>query len=122
MTPRVYRFIRIVSAAALVVTALRHVMLAVQAEGSVLRHWLFVVVNVALAALLVKKHRWAFWPTIALTVQQLYSHGLSLADSFNGSVPLDWVSLVVCLFFPTLATILFIERQEEDEAAASEAS
>ena len=44
-------------------------------------------------------------------------HGLDLSRSFTGDGGLDWASLAVCLFFPTLATVLFMERSEEAEAA-----
>jgi hypothetical protein len=113
-----YRGARIASAAVLVAVAVRHVVLAASGDGSVPRHVVFVAVNVALAALLVWKPRWSFWPALALGAQQMWSHGLELSGSFLGTAPLDWRSLVVCLFFPTLVTILFIERREEDEAKA----
>lgn len=89
---------------------------AVRGEGDVTRHWIFVAVDAALAALLVLRPRWAFFAAIALGAQQMYGHGLALARSFNGDVPLDTWSLVVCLYFPTLVTMLFLERQEEKEA------
>ncbi len=97
--------------------AVLHVVQAVTPGPSPVRHAIFVVVNGAMAALLVWRHRWAFWPALVLTAQQMYSHGLELARSFNGDTALDWRALAVCLFFPTLDTILFIERQEENEAA-----
>lgn len=108
-----FRVIRWIAAAALVPTACFHAWLAIRGDGDVARHWVFVGLNLGLAALLVFKPRWAFYPAIALTVQQLWSHGQSLSDSFLGSGSLDWVSLAVCLYFPTLVTILFIERGEE---------
>jgi hypothetical protein len=109
---RVYQLVRIVSGLILAGTAAWHVTRALAGDGSVLRHWLFVAINAALAALLVWRPRWAFYPTIALTVQQLASHGLDLSNSFAGTASLDKVSLAVCLFFPTLATILYLEREE----------
>jgi len=118
MSPaRIYRLARVVSAVVLAATAVWHVVLVVRHEGDAARHGLFVVVNLALAALLVLRHRWAFYPTLALTAQQLASHGLDLSRSFTGDGGLDWASLAVCLFFPTLATVLFMERSEEAEAA-----
>ncbi len=120
MTPlKLYRSIRIASAVLLAAAAVRHVVLAVGAEGSVARHVAFVLVNAALAALLVWRPRWAFWPAMALSVQQMWSHGLELSGSFLGTEPLDWASLAVCLFFPTLVTVLFIERRELADAAAA---
>ncbi len=116
---RFFRTLRIAAAVILGLAAVLHVIRAAQGEGSVARHVVFVLINGGLAALLVWKPRWAFWPAIALTVQQMWSHGLDLSRSFLGTEPLDWVSLAVCLFFPTLDTILFIERREEDEARAA---
>jgi hypothetical protein len=121
MSP-LYRYSRIIAAALLVATALFHVVLAVRGDGSVVRHAVFVVINLGLAAVLVVRPRWAFFPALVLTFQQLWSHGEALSDSFVGSGKLDWVSLAVCLFFPTLVTILFMERRDEDEAAALAAS
>jgi hypothetical protein len=113
--PKIYRIARIISAAILVVVALRHLVLAAQGDGNVMRHWNFVAVNIALAIMLIMKPRWAFWAILAVGAQQMWSHGLDLSQSFLGSAPLDWSSLAVCLFFPTVATILFIERQDEKE-------
>lgn len=122
MTPlKLYRSIRIASAVLLAAAAVRHVVLAVGADGSAARHVAFVLISAALAALLVWRPRWAFWPAIALSVQQMWSHGLELSGSFLGTEPLDWASLAVCLFFPTLVTVLFIERRELAEAAAAQA-
>jgi hypothetical protein len=114
-----FRGTRIVSAVVLAAAAVFHIVQAVGGHGSVARHWLFVPINAGLAALLVWKPRWAFWPALALTIQQMWSHGLDLSRSFLGTEPLDWVSLAVCLFFPTLVTVLFIERQEHAEAEAA---
>lgn len=115
--PPIYRLARVVSAVLLAAIAALHVHQAIAGNGSALRHWLFVALNLGLGALLVWRHRWAFWPALVLTIQQLGSHGLELARSFNGDAPLDWRSLAVCLFFPTLVTVLFIERGDEKERA-----
>ena len=113
-----FRGVRIASAVVLAGAAVFHVVKAMAGQGDVLRHWMFVPINAAVAALLVWRPRWAFWPALALTIQQMASHGLDLSRSFLGTEPLDWVSLAVCLFFPTLVTVLFIERQELAEAEA----
>lgn len=109
-----YRALRIVSAALLAATAVFHLVkvFAVGGEASMVRHAVFVAINLALAALLVLRPRWAFYPALLLTAQQMYSHGLDLSQSFLGTAPLDKMSLAVCLFFPTLVTILYMERQE----------
>ena len=115
----VYRVSRLVAAVLMVGVAARHVTQALAGDGSVARHWVFVVINLGLAALLVFRHRWAFWPALVLGAQQMWSHGNDLSGSFLGSAPLDLPSLAVCLFFPTLITILFIERREPDETEIS---
>jgi hypothetical protein len=118
----VYRIARLVAAVLLGLIAIRHAWQAIAGEPSVVRHALFVAINLALAALLVVRPRWAFWPALALTAQQMWSHGLELSRSFLGSAPLDWSSLAVCLFFPTLVTILFIERSDDDEREAAKSA
>ena len=115
LSPKGFQRGRVAAAMMLAGAAVRHALLATRGEGDVGRHWVFVVVNLGLGALLVYRPRWAFYPSIALGVQQMYSHGLDLSQSFLGSTPLDRWSLAVCLFFPTLVTFLFIERQEEKE-------
>jgi hypothetical protein len=108
-----YRAARIGSAVLLTASAARHAVLASKGDGDVIRHVIFVVVNLGLGALLVWRPRWSFWPALALTIQQMASHGLDLSQSFLGTAPLDKLSLAVCLFFPTLVTILYLERQED---------
>lgn len=115
LSPKGFRNARAASAALMVIVGVRHAVLAVNGQSDVTRHWVFVVINVAFGALLVLRPRWAFFPTLALGIQQTVSHGLDLSQSFLGTVPLDVTSLAVCLFFPTLVTVLFIERQEEKE-------
>ena len=117
---RIYRVVRFVAAALLVFTAGFHVLRAAGGEGNVARHVVFVVVDLVLAALLLLRPRWAFYPALLLSVQQVYSHGLDLSQSFLGSAPLDKTSLAVCLFFPTLMTLLYMERQEQSTAAHSD--
>jgi hypothetical protein len=112
-----YGRIRLGAAVLLCGAAVWHAVLAARGGGSALGHGLFVALNLALAALLVLRPRWAYWPSIALGAHQMWSHGLDLSRSFLGDAPLDWASLAVCLFFPTLVTILFVERQDADAVA-----
>jgi hypothetical protein len=117
MSPEGFRRTRIASAVVLGAAAVRHAILAATlraGDGGGLRHGIFVALNVALAALLVWRHKWAFYPALALAIQQVWSHGLDLSQSFLGTAPLDKLSLAVCLFFPTLVTILYLERQERE--------
>lgn len=111
---RIARIGRILCAALLVVTAVNHARLAAQGAGNVARHELFVGLNLALAALLVARPRWALVPTAALSVQQLWSHGSDLLASARGPGPFDWASVGVLVFFPALLTLLVVERRRAD--------
>lgn len=122
LSPKGFQRGRVVAAVMLAGAAARHGMLAAQGRDDVTRHWVFVFVNLGLGTLLVFKPRWAFYPAVLLGAQQMYSHGLDLSQSFLGASPLDKWSLAVCLFFPTLVTFLFIERQEEKEQKEREAA
>jgi len=112
--PRRLRQIRLVFAVfagLLAITALNHARLAAAGAGNVPRHELFVGLNLALAALLVTRPRWALLPAALLSVQQLYSHGSDLIASVREPGPLDWASVGVVVFFPALLTLLVYERR-----------
>lgn len=106
-----FRIVRIVAAFFLGVSALRHVVLAIEGDPSVSRHWLFVALNLGLAALLVRWPRQALYATALLAIQQEYSHGTALLESMRGPGAFDFASLAVCLFFPALIAVLFAESR-----------
>jgi hypothetical protein len=108
-----FRGFRLLSAAVFGVAVVFHASAIMTGKPETVRHAAFALVNAVLAAALVVRPRWALWPTLLLGAQQLASHGALLSQSFVGTGPLDRVSLAVCLFFPTLATALFIERQDD---------
>ena len=109
-----FRGARLVAAIALIVSATRHVTLALQGDASVARHWLFVAINVGLAVLLVRWPRAALYATVILSLQQMYSHGTELFRSIEGPGPFDFASLAVCLFFPALIALLVLERRHSN--------
>lgn len=109
---RWYQIGRVVSAVILVADAIRHGVLLATTQVGQAKHGLFLVLNIGLAVVLIKRPRWAFWPTILITVEELATHGLSLSASFLGTAPLDKIAIAVCLFWPTLATILYLERTD----------
>jgi hypothetical protein len=111
---RIARIARNVCAALLAVTAVNHARLAAQGAGNVTRHEVFVGLNLALAALLVARPRWALVPTALLSLQQLWSHGSDLLVSIRGPGPFDWASVGVLVFFPALLTLLVVERRRAD--------
>jgi hypothetical protein len=111
VTPSHLRLARLASCALLAVAALSHARLAALGGAHVLRHELFVGLDLALVALLVLRPRWALIPTALLSLQQLWSHGSDLVDSLRGQGPVDWASALVLVFFPALLTLLVVERR-----------
>lgn len=96
----------------LFISAANHARLAALGEASVQRHQVFVGINAGLALLLLARPRWALLPTIALTVQQMNGHGRDLLASIKApSLPFDWASLGVVLFFPALIALLVVARR-----------
>ena len=116
LTARLWTYwARVASASLLAVTALNHALKAPGADDAP-RHAWFVVINVALALLLLLRPRWALVPTTLLTVQQLQSHGTELFRSLRDpSLAFDWASLGVLLFFPLLLLVLVIERRSSSQ-------
>ena len=113
---------RKVCAGLLAVTAVNHARLAAAGAGVVWRHELFVGLNLALAALLVTRPRWALVPAALLSAQQLYSHGSDLVHSVRGPEPFDWASVGVLVFFLALLTLLVVERRTADTPALPRAA
>jgi len=107
---RALRLARLVGAAAIVAAAFHHGRLAAAGVGDVTRHEVFVGLDLALAALLALRPRWALAPTIALTLQQSWSHGADLVASLQGPGPIDTSSALVIVFFPALVALLIVER------------
>ena len=67
--------------------------------SSTLRHALFAGVNGIFALLFARQVRWVFFPLVALSVQQAYSHGTDLVEAArHGRV--DVQSALVLAFLP----------------------
>lgn len=115
--PRWLRPALIACALLLFISAANHERLAALGEASVQRHQVFVGINAALALLLLARPRWALLPTIALTLQQMNGHGRDLLASIKApSLPFDWASLGVLLFFPVLIALLVVELRSPRSA------
>lgn len=119
VSPASFRLIRIASAAVIAGLAIREASLGAAGAGPV--HLVAAPFEIGVAAALVWKPRMAFWALLALTFQQMATYGVRLAASFNGTAPLDKGSLAICLLYPTLVTVLYLERQEEAERAEGDA-
>jgi hypothetical protein len=105
------RLARLVGAALVVVAAANHGRLAALGEGDVTRHGVFVGLDLAFAAILVVVPRWALVPAVAMTVQQVWSHGSDVVESVRGAGSFDWISTLVVVFFPALLVLLVVERR-----------
>jgi hypothetical protein len=73
------------------------------------RHALFVVINGAVATLLVRRPPWFAVLFAALCLQQLYSHATSGWDVWARQHRLDWASLLVVIALPPIAALLLAE-------------
>ena len=79
-------------------------------QGNHWRHGLFVVINLCLAVLLLKRPTW-FTPAFAvLTIQQLYSHGGNAIAQWMEFERLAGISIGVCIFMPLTLALLIHER------------
>ncbi len=117
-----FRRARLVFAALVAITAANHARLAAAGAGNVMRHEVFVGLNLALASLLVARPRWALLPAALLSVQQLYSHGSDLLASLHEPGPFDWASVGVLVFFPALVMLLVVERRRAGTPALPRAA
>ncbi|MFN8286468.1 MAG: hypothetical protein U0V74_06940 [Chitinophagales bacterium] len=79
------------------------------------RHGLFVVINL-LGAWFLLKRPVACLPIFALIMlQQLYSHGTFLINTWNEAHRIDWPSVFVLIFFPLTAVLLWIDYRNKNK-------
>jgi len=74
------------------------------------RHALFVAINLAVAAGFLIRPRWFAFVFLALTLQQLYSHGSQALWLLTRDNRLDWASLLVLAAMPPVAWLLLRDR------------
>jgi hypothetical protein len=75
------------------------------------RHAVFVGVNLALAAGLLRRPRAFLWLFAPLAAQQIYGHGLYGWTVLREERRIDWASVVVLLAMPTLLALLVQDRR-----------
>ncbi len=92
------------AAAAFVVTAVLHAVRAFDSEPT--RHALFVLVNGACAAGVLRRPRWFPLPFALLVLQQLGSHGGRAWNAVQAGVALEVEDVAVVLFMPALLGLL----------------
>ena len=109
MDPRALQVARLtqrVAAASCVVVAAYHVLGVVQpdllAPSPRWRHALFAAINLALAAALALRVRGLVFVVLALTMQQISSHGTYAWEVWTSEHRLDWPSVVVFIGLPAL--------------------
>jgi len=97
--PRSPSRLRFVFAGAFAITCAVHLVAVAHAGASPLRHALFAGINAVFAALFARGVRWVFFPLVALSAQQAYSHGTDLVDAARRGEA-DVQSALVLVFLP----------------------
>jgi len=83
----------------------------ISAPSPVWRHLLFVGINGAAAAHMIRRPRWFPYAFALLCVQQLYSHGTYAWDSWEIFGRIDWASIVVLATMPTALVLLVMDAR-----------
>jgi len=69
-------------------------------------HAAFVVIDPVTAYLLVRRPEWFTYAFAALTVQQIYSHGMEAVIAWRTTSAIDYVSLFIVVFMPALFVLI----------------
>jgi hypothetical protein len=110
VTARSFFVLRVLAALGFASAAVNHAVHAAHGEGVVVRHEVFVGINLLLGALLVLRPRIAIVPIALLSLQQIPSHGRDFVQSLH-EANVDWPSLGVVFFFPAVLALLVAERR-----------
>jgi hypothetical protein len=118
MTPRARGRLFVIFAIAFAGAAAFHavaMVTAVEPSSARWRHALFVAIDVALAALVIRRPPWFPWVFALLLVQQAWSHGTSLvAHAQAGTV--DVLSLVTLIALPVVLVLLVVDARSGPDA------
>ena len=76
------------------------------------RHLIFIAIVWAFAYLFLRRPRWLIWPSLALTAQVVYGHGMYAWRHLAQSKGIEWVHIRECTFFAlaSLAALYFDRR------------
>jgi hypothetical protein len=77
------------------------------------RHFLFVLINIFGAFLLLRRPNWAYIPFSLITVQQIYSHGKRLISWWVNDVRIDIISIFVIVILPAITILLILEKRQQ---------
>ena len=69
-------------------------------------HAAFVVIDPVTAYLLLRRPDWFPYAFAALTVQQIYSHGMEALAAWRATSAVDYVSLFIIVFMPCLLVLV----------------
>jgi len=69
-------------------------------------HAAFVVIDPVTAFLLLRRPEWFPYAFALLTAQQIYSHGMEALSAWRAMSAIDYISLVIIIFMPSLLVLL----------------
>jgi hypothetical protein len=72
-------------------------------------HAAFVVIDPVTAFLLLRRPDWFRYAFAALTIQQIYSHGMEAVAAWRLVSAIDYVSLFIVVFMPSLLVLLMYD-------------
>jgi len=76
------------------------------------RHVAFIVIDMSLAWLLLRRPRWLVWAFAALTLQILSSHGVGAWAMWTAQHRIDWISVAISIAAPVVLLLLFMDRRD----------
>ena len=74
---------------------------------------MFTVIDSVGARLILQRPRWLVWPVLALTVQQVTTHGARVVRWWGDGHRVDWLSIVLLCALVTTAWLLWEEWLEK---------
>ena len=69
-------------------------------------HAAFVVIDPVTAFLLLRRPEWFAYAFAALTIQQIYSHGMEAVRAWQVMSVIDYISVFIVVFMPSLLVLL----------------
>ena len=69
-------------------------------------HAAFVVIDPVTAYLLLRRPDWFPYAFAVLTVEQIYSHGMEAIAAWRATLAIDYVSLFIVIFMPSLLGLI----------------
>jgi hypothetical protein len=69
-------------------------------------HATFVLIDPVTAYLLLRRPDWFPYAFAVLTIQQIYSHGMEALTAWRAAAAVDYVSLFIIVFMPSLLILI----------------